>query len=344
MAKPLKNKIHSLRRVSQILFFALFVFLITGTVCSLLIPGGAFITCPLGALQIILSSETISATIIISALVLVAATILLGRAFCSWVCPIGLIMDMIDAVIDRLKLPQFFKRHNLRIVELIRNKFTAYGILTSTLIGSSILKYPVFCAFCPLGTICRGAAQGGCIISGGLEMALVPAVGALSLGEKRFWCKYLCPVGILLSIFSKINILVKPVVNEMKCVDWKIVKRICPNCENLRGTNINEIPLACKACDACSSCNICREICPEDIDFANNPTANSYCTKCLECYIKCPRDAIQIKPFNATIDLKRKISLLRLFTGCGLKIVKTVKWSPCESMVNCIISAKKDRP
>jgi len=60
------------------------------------------------------------------------------------------------------------------------------------------------------------------------------------------------------------------------------------------------------------------------------------------------KSSVQVKlsPFENKA-IVRHISMeefQRLFTGCGLKIVKTVKWSPWESMVNYIISAKKDRP
>jgi len=207
-------------------------------------------------------------------------------------------MDLIDTAIDKLKLPQLFKKRTSKIVELLRSKFVAYGILGSTLAGSGAFKNPVFCVFCPIGTLCRGVCQGSCIISSGIEMAIVPAVGALSIGEKRFWCKYLCPISALLSIFSKMNMLLKPVVNEMRCSDFKIVRKICPNWKNFKGKDASDWPPGCNLCDSCGTCNICRETCPAGLDFADNPTANSYCTKCLECYIKCPRGAIKIKLTN----------------------------------------------
>ena len=263
MKKATRKRIRYVRHATQIIFFIFFVMLTLGTFCYLTL-GGVSISCPLGGLQIILSSRTLIVGIVVSASIFIIITILLGRAFCSWACPIGTIIEFFEIGLAKIKfVPAFKKVGSNRPLSLIRNKLNKYMVLAATPIAALAFRNPAYCAVCPIGTICRGLFQGGQPFVAGLEMALVPAVAALSLGEKRFWCKYLCPVGALLTAIGKINPFIKPKLNTDKCED----------------------------------CKLCQRVCPAGIDLTKDASLAG-CTKCLECYIKCPRDAIQIKAYK----------------------------------------------
>jgi len=267
-ASGLRSRIRTIRWISQVSFLVAFLFLITGTVCTALVSNGVAISEPLGVLQLVTAGNilhpTLTATLIIGALAFGAIVILSGRAFCAWACPIGTTIDAIDLAIQKSKFKPFLSRNNSRNHEdprssLVKNGTTRYGVLASVLTAPALFKYPVWCAVCPIGTICRGAAAGA-EFAVGAQILVLPAVGALSLGEKRFWCRHLCPVGGLLTLLSRLNPFVKPRVRA-----------------DVRRTD----------------CGACRAICPEGIHICTEKSF-AKCTKCLDCYAKCPFGTVTI--------------------------------------------------
>jgi polyferredoxin len=272
-ARPLTgitSRIRTIRWASQLGFLVLFLFLTTGAVCAVVIGRGFAIPEPLGILQLVFgqvlanrSLSFITTTVIIGLAVFVGATLLVGKAFCSWACPVGTVIDLVDSGIERSKFKPFFARrtHFNGINNsngLIRNGMSKYAVLGSTLAGSALLNTPIWCAFCPIGTICRGAIAGP-ELTIGAEILTVPAVAGMGLAEKRFWCKYLCPVGGLLTLLGKYSVFIKPRLRN--------------------GRRLN--------------CGLCPTICPEGINLCQEESY-ARCSKCLDCYTKCPSGAVKI--------------------------------------------------
>jgi ferredoxin-type protein NapH len=265
----LRAKIRTLRWVSQIAFLAVWLFLITGVVCTVILGPGFTVSEPLGVLQLILARGVVgtafsrlSMTLVVGVALFIGVTVLLGRAFCAWSCPLGTIIDLVDRAIQKLKFKPFFSRRNLgtdRSLGILRNGMNKYAVLASALAGSALFRSPVWCSLCPIGTLCRGAIAGA-ELSVGAELLTVPAVGAMSLGEKRFWCRYLCPVGGFLTIVSKLNPFLKPRVSH----------------------------------DASHrNCGACTTLCPEGINICEEKSF-ARCTKCFDCYAKCPLGVIRV--------------------------------------------------
>ena len=264
------------RRLSQISFLAFFLLFVTGAVCTFVIGergllGATTITGPLGALQVFLSSGTLVTTLATALLIPIALTVLLGRFFCSWVCPMGSLVDLSDWVVTKRRVKPFLERKRsdgsllARVSSALRNRVNSYAVLGSSLTASAFMKYPAFCSVCPLGAVCRTVYPGGFAV---IEAAIVGIAASLSLGARRFWCRYLCPVGALLKITSRFNPFLK----------------LKPHPEKCRAN-----PVGCKAC---------RTICPEGIELFDPRVQESSlfeCTKCFECYIKCPYDAVELK-------------------------------------------------
>jgi len=265
----LKTKIRTIRWASQITFLVVWIFLITGTVCTAILGRGFAVAEPLGVLQLILARggafSGLGVSLLVGFAVFVGATLLLGRAFCSWSCPLGTTIDLVDKAFQELKFKPFFTRRTAEkksSLGIVRNGTTKYGVLVSALMGSALLRSPVWCSLCPIGTLCRGALAGA-ELSIGAQLVTLPAVGALSLGEKRFWCRYLCPVGGLLTIISRLNPFLKPKIQH----------------------------------DAAHrNCGACETICPEGINICKEKTF-ARCTKCFDCYSKCPFGAVHIGLF-----------------------------------------------
>lgn len=266
----LRARIRAIRWISQATFLVVFLFLVTGTVCTAILGKGVAISEPAGVLQLLfanvanLTPTFMTQTLIVGTLIFVGLVVLLGRAFCAWACPVGTTIDAIDSVLQKLKFRPYFTRRSTHKddapeTSLIRSGMNRYAVLASVLTGSALFSYPVWCAVCPIGTLCRGVVAGA-ELALGAELLAVPAVGALSLGEKRFWCRYLCPVGGVLTLLSKLNPFVKPKIRQ--------------EAEH-------------------RDCGACRAICPEGIDICNEKSF-ARCTKCLDCYAKCPFGSVKI--------------------------------------------------
>lgn len=295
---------------------------------------GLWILEPFGGLQVLLTGQVeprLLIPTIIATLIFIVIIVLLGNVFCSWACPIGAIIDSFDMVVGKVFPKIEAKREKRRLQfnqsrkkqtrgacficpphrELVgKNEILAKGITVSALVATIFLRFPVFCAICPIGIVTRGmihlksiktalAVKGTQLILW-LETFTIPALALLlSLKERRYWCRHLCPVGVLLSATGALNPLIKPRVRESECVMYG-----CPEkCEDYR-------------VDYCTMCRLldnkkCEKVCPVDINLVDHGSL-ARCTKCLECYIACDYNAIAIdflgKPEIVKLIRRKKVS------------------------------------
>jgi ferredoxin-type protein NapH len=220
-------------------------------------------TCPLGYLERSLASREFLPQWPSVALVVISV-ILLGRVFCAWICPSVLLRRVFgDEVGSKPKREAALKGP-------IWASYSSYAVLGGVLLASYLFRFPVFCLFCPIGLF-FGAVYAGIrflsLDSPGLELVLFPAMLVLELWLLRSWCRTICPVGALLSIAGSLNRFLLPALRKEKCL----------------GSNG-------------TGCGACARACPEGIDLANlrGGFVPNSCTKCLECYEKCPKGAIEI--------------------------------------------------
>lgn len=308
------------RRVSQLFFLTFFIFLFFKTTFPYesLIPVDLFLRAsPLVALATMISSrELISSVLLIAAIVLVFS-ILVGRYFCGWVCPLGTCID----ISDRLhRLPRknpnksyrkyrVFKYTILAItlfaavfslqliwfvdpISLITRSFTvgvfpvfAFFVegLLSFFIKAGLFEDTIFSIYDSLrGTIIPVEPL---IFKQGVFILLVFVI-ILLLGRfaRRFWCRYLCPLGALFALVSK----------------FRLSKRIVT--------------------DKCISCGKCYRECKMDAiseDFQS--FSHAECIECMNCVAVCPTDAfnysLKLKPTPEKIDFSRRRFILSGLTG-----------------------------
>jgi polyferredoxin len=151
------------------------------------------------------------------------------------------------------------------------------------------------------------------------ELWAIPVVAILaSLRERRYWCRKICPVGATLNIAGSFSPLIKPTLNDEKCV-----MKGCPkDCQDYK----LDYCMACRQADQ----KQCEKVCPADINLTDKDSL-SKCTKCLECYITCDKNAVKIKSAgkpDAIVTLQRFLKS---------KLKKQSKKSPAQSLSNSAV-------
>jgi len=192
------------------------------------------------------------------AVLILAAVPLLGRGWCA-VCPIPLPGEWLQrgAVLGPSR--EKARGWNLRWPRPLRNIWLqSASFLLLALFSSVLLTTPLVTA----------------VVLAGMVIAAI----ALSLVfERRAFCRYLCPVGGFIGVYSQ----AAPV--ELRIKD----KPVCVACEG----------------KPCYNGSARGYGCPWDV-FPGGLTKNTYCGLCLECIRTCPHDniAINLRPFAADLE------------------------------------------
>jgi len=262
--------------------------------------------------------------------------ILLGPIFCSWICPLGTAVDGFDKGVEKF-MPKLNKKREERLKQNLeknkkksrfvcptcpfgnflanKNATVANGILITALAGSAILRFPIWCSICPIGILSQGMFHLKSVTRisqlGGfkqiwmpvlVELWIFPVIAlVLSLREKRYWCRRICPLGALVRFFAKFNPFFKPTVKTAKQVDK----------ENPKTGEGNRLAY----CAECSKMDqrACESVCPQGLGPLK-AKGSAACTKCLECYVECENDMIGIKWYqtpDAVLWLRRFFKKLK---------------------------------
>ncbi len=236
-------------------------------------------------------------------LVILLLTLLSGRTYCSFLCPLGISQDVVSRLGGRIKkkFRRFGYKKPFTIVRYLLLAITltvtiVWGIYLVTLLDpysifGRIMTYfgkPVvlvvnnfFAGI--LGrfdnyTLSHVQIKGFELIAYSIPAAFLLLVGTLSLIRGRLYCNMICPVGTLLGLLSKVSVL-----------------RIKFNVTN------------CTRCGRCSI--VCKSSC---IDFLNYRVDITRCVDCFNCVSTCPDKALSYgvvrlkKGEHKTDESKRK--------------------------------------
>ncbi|HCS47711.1 MAG TPA: (4Fe-4S)-binding protein [Candidatus Aminicenantes bacterium] len=278
-----------LRIITQAVFFGLFLYLLFKTHFT----GQDYIGRvevffhfdPLLAIATAIASRVLFASFILAGVTLVV-TLVAGRYVCGWVCPLGSVHQFFSFVFKKAKLlkPRKEEKSAGRLA-------WKYYILLAVLVGSLFTVDLVGIAD-PLSFLYRSFATGiipwfaraGAAFIGllyGLKLssagdAAAQFFGTLSLNQtfqqgfflsllflgavllniskERFWCRYLCPAGALLGLFSRWNV-GKVRVDMDKCIKCNLCTLHCQ-------TQANPYPNEQWRSSECVYCYTCASICP----------------------------------------------------------------------------------
>jgi MauM/NapG family ferredoxin protein len=250
-----------LRRVRpwvQLAAFLLFIGLLIAAGRSGFIPADLFYRLdPLAGIAGAMAARRVVPALLIGAAIALLAALFLGRAWCGWLCPLGTLLDSIPArqtkhfkadPTPRLRAVKYFLLAVIGIAALLGNLTflvldpitltyrttvaAAWPALNALISAAEQVLYRVPLLQSPIDafeTALRGAILPvqQPLYAGNILIALLFAgILALNAVRRRFWCRYLCPLGALLGLVSKIAWLRRGVGSA--CIDCQRCARACP--------------------------------------------------------------------------------------------------------------------
>ncbi|MCQ4636041.1 4Fe-4S binding protein [Anaerovorax odorimutans] len=220
---------------------------------------GALGSCPIGALQAVANDRNFTLPLYVWGF-LIAVGAFFGRLVCGFMCPFGLVQDLL------YKIPMPVKLRNIRADRWLR--FLKYVILALFVLILPMFVVndfgqgdPWFCKYiCPSGTLMAGwplaALNEGLRGTLGFLFAwksvILIVLILLSMILYRPFCRYLCPLGAVYGLFNKVS-LYRLRLDKGKCTG-------CGACESSCRLNIDpsKIPNSME----CIRCGRCVESCP----------------------------------------------------------------------------------
>lgn len=208
-------------------------------------------------------------------LAILAVSFIFGKAFCSWICPVGFISEMVGDFGEKvqkklfgrtLRLPRVVD-YPLRSLKYLLLLFFGYAIFTmSAAAVKSFLDTPYnIMSDVKMYYFFANISQ--------TALVVVSVLTILSVVIRNFWCRFLCPYGALLGIFAILS-------------PTKIKRNV----------------------DSCTDCTKCAKVCPSRIKVDKVKTVVSdECVSCLSCLDACPvANTLELKPMGSQKRINKK--------------------------------------
>ena len=219
----------------------------------------AAVSCPIGAAQLFFAGVRHSVSLYVVGFLL-SAGVIFGRFICGFVCPMGLLQDLLY----RIKTPKI-------ILRLRALRYVKYAVLIIFVIFLPVtvrhelsgLGHPWFCAYiCPSGTL-FGAVP--LLLANDflrqligvqflLKITIAVGIVVLSVFVLRVFCRVLCPLGAIYALLNKISIL------HMQCDKNKCIK--CGHCS--KTCHITIKPMIQPNHPECFRCGKCISACTQN--------------------------------------------------------------------------------
>lgn len=217
---------------------------------------GAVTSCPLGALQNSFSSSNKIVPYYMFGILMLYG-IIFGRWICGWLCPFGLLQELLH----KIKTPKLKKSRATRVLSFLKYVLLVVFVVILPLIYmTKDFPLPAFCKYiCPAGTV--GGALGLLInpnnegmfgMLGPLftwKFVLAISIIVASVFIYRVFCRFICPLGAIYGFFNKFSLFgIK--LEKSKCIN-------CGKCISVCEMDIHHV-----GDHECISCGKCVGVCP----------------------------------------------------------------------------------
>lgn len=220
-------------------------------------------------------------------IVVMAFTFFFGRVYCSSVCPMGTLQDIISFISRKLNKKKYFRltkgykilRYSLLGVSVISlisgnlilinllDPFSNTGKIFTNLFRPILILVNNFAAFTMeklnIYSLYAIEIRGVNFAAIGFSLIVLATIGVMSFTKGRLFCNTICPVGTLLGLFSKYS-LFKISIDRDNCISCNLCERVCKSgCIDKKNKIIHF--------DRCVSCYNCFEVCPKGgIGYTNS--------------------------------------------------------------------------
>ncbi|MBQ9929284.1 MAG: 4Fe-4S binding protein [Oscillospiraceae bacterium] len=285
MKEKLKKLIPTKRKIMQLYFALLFNANLKGFVSGNIYQGstkqfcapgincyscpGAVGACPLGSFQGAFSADR--STLFYVGGILLLYSILFGRMICGWLCPFGLVQELLH----KIPTPKVKKSPVTRVLSYLKYVILVFFVLIVPIMYAfRNTPLPAFCKYiCPAGTLEGGIG----LLSNAVNESYFSMLGPLftwkfmlmvsilvgSVFIFRLFCRFICPLGALYGLFNKLSVF---------------------------GVKVEK--------SKCTNCGLCHNHCKVDI----KEVGDQECIGCGECIDVCPTNAISWKGIKASPD------------------------------------------
>jgi polyferredoxin len=177
------------------------------------------------------------------------SVLLAGGAFCGWMCPMGTLSDLLTSVRKRLRIGEIGIPNGVsRYLGLLR-----FVVLGAVLFETARLGTLVFANFDPYRAIFGlywifSPSSIGAIVWGTTVLVLA----GMFLVD-RFWCRFLCPLGAVISLIQPLAIF-----------------------------KVRRDP------ELCINCGECSRVCPVKLPVDRRVSPGATCAACMDCVSSCP--------------------------------------------------------
>lgn len=237
-----------------------------GKLKNLCVPGlncyscpGALGSCPVGAMQAVVGSWNFKLAFYVAGFLMFIGA-LTGRFVCGWLCPFGLIQDLLHKIPFPKKISTFWGDKLLRKLKYVI--LLVFVILMPMFVVDLLGQgAPYFCKLiCPAGTL-----EGGLplvLLNKGMRGAigwlyawknvLLVAILFLSVIIYRPFCKYICPLGAVYSLFQPVSVF-----------RYRVDQELCTHCGACAKTCKMQVdPVKSPNHPECIRCGQCKKVCP----------------------------------------------------------------------------------
>ncbi len=284
------------RKLSQLGFLLLFFFLFiqtdySGSDSIKYAVNLLFRIDPLLAIATMLAARTLIA-LMLPALLIVVLSLLFGRSFCGWVCPLGTLIDGVQPMLKarprptrtlfpqlaalllvvvlvaaalRVPLAGYLDPFSILVRGLAQAIYPAAYHLSESFFTVTYLHAPPFVNQVtePLYALLRATVLP--FDRAYFDLALVSllfllAIFGAEMFQRRFFCRNVCPLGALLGWFAGLGL------------------------TGLRGGD-----------EGCGSCRLCARICRMGAIDEQRRVSRQQCSLCMDCLQHCPRQIISLQ-------------------------------------------------